>query len=571
MRKTSVLARWCVAVALLIGGTTASLAQSIESVDCSTGGNLATTIAALSNPPPGSSNVLTITGDCTGGPFTVNASNTQLVAGVGGATINGQIAVTAPGVLLTGLSNGLTIDGTGITLASSGSATGGVSVGGTAGVTITDCTIQNWRGNGVFVAPHANLSINGVTITSNTGAGLLVDSGTAALGESVILGNGLPVTISSNGTGINVIAGGSVTVVNGSIENNTVDGVDVFNHSSIVFSSDGGAGTAITGNGEFGINIEDGSNLTFVSGGVTNNGNYGIEVGGSSATIATIVIGLTPGPAPQITGNGAVIGGGVQLANSTILISGATITGNTGGPAIQATSSAATIGEATISSTAGQPAILAYGATLSFFSGNTLSGPTNASTLAALAGSKVTLLQSTVTADDPHDPTVFIADGSTLDSFGGNTICTGTLSGSCTAVGGGIAITVSNDSTFREVIGALNPIAFAGPVPADTITGAGTVEVQSNMELGTGATNPSSWTGAITVQQNSSFRLDGGISISGGVDVIQGSNGFFNKSNGGTNSVTITCAGTDSSHVAGPANVSPAVTLVAAGVGCYAF
>ena len=61
--------------------------------------------------------------------------------------------------------------------------------------------------------------------------------------------------------------------------------------------------------------------------------------------------------------------------------------------------------------------------------------------------------------------------------------------------------------------------------------------------------------------------------ITGGVQLGQGSNGFFNKAAGGTNTVSlgVSCVGTDSSHVAGPTNVSPAVVPVTTGSGCYAF
>ena len=72
----------------------------------------------------------------------------------------------------------------------------------------------------------------------------------------------------------------------------------------------------------------------------------------------------------------------------------------------------------------------------------------------------------------------------------------------------------------------------------DTITGNGSVQIESNMELGTGGTTPSSWTGIITVAQNSSLRMDGGITVTGAVKLTQASNGFFNISNGGQNIVT---------------------------------
>jgi hypothetical protein len=556
-------------LAVLIGGTSASLAQS---VDCSTGpGALQTAINALT-----ANQTLTITGTCTLGPgagsFSISAvSPVTLVAGVSGATIEGQISVFMPRVTL----SGLTIDGSGITLAPPPVPNGGVIANGNGGafVTITNCTIQNWSGNGVLVAAHAGVWINGGTITNNAGAGILVNGGTASLADAPGGTVGNPVTISSNGTGISILAGGGATVVNGSIENNTNDGVDVTDHSSIVFSTDGGAGTAITGNVDgVGVLANQGSHLTLGSGNVSNNGGGGISVqNGSNASIGANVTGGTPGTLTQITGNGITgsnqAGSGVGASGSTITITGATISGNLNGDnlkgaAVSLMGGTATIKNSSISSVSGLTAMSINVAELGL-QGDTVTGPGNAPAM-AVTGSKVGLSASTIADNDAIDPTILAADGSTLDSSGGNTICAGTLSGPACTPAGGVAITVANDSTFHQVTNN-------GTSAADKITGAGTVQVQSNMELGTGAAAPSTWTGAITVQQNSSFRLDGGISISGGVTILQGSNGFFNKSATGTNAATVTCAGTNSSHIAGASFVSPPVTLVTTGVGCYAF
>jgi hypothetical protein len=114
---------------------------------------------------------------------------------------------------------------------------------------------------------------------------------------------------------------------------------------------------------------------------------------------------------------------------------------------------------------------------------------------------------------------------------------------------------------------------FGDPVAADTISGAGSVQVQSSMDLGQGLISPGStpslvWTlsgsQTINVQQNSSFRLSGGTSISGGnVKIAQGSNGFFNTGAGGVNDATIGCAGSPGNatvHIANPTFVTPSVT-----------
>jgi hypothetical protein len=544
-----------VAFAVLIGTTNATLAQS---VNCDSGGAgaLQTAINSLS-----SGQTLTITGTCTlgAGPgyFYSNVNPVTLAAGGGGATIKGQLIISVPNVTL----NGLTIDGTGITPVS-GKPNGGVVAGlGAAFIEAINCTIQNWSGNGVVGDAHAGVWINGGTVTNNAGAGLVV-YGTASLadGPGGVIGN--PVTISSNGTGIIVLTGGSVTMVNGSVENNTNDGVDLSDRSSIVFSTDGGAGTAITSNGGVGIEVDQGSSLTLGSGNVSNNGTGGIAVEeGSNATIGSNINGATPATATQITGNNnsgtgsAHAGVGVAINISTVTINGATITGNLSGAAVEALGSTAGIKAATISSVSGQPAVLGFAATLSLQSAM-VTGPGNADTLAALAGSKVLLIASTIVNNDAIDATVLAVDGSTVESAGSNKICTGTLSGStCTAASGGTAVTVTNGSTFHEVGGLLNP--FGG---ADTITGNGSVQMESNLELGTGPSTPSSWTGNVLVEQNSSFRMDGGMTISGVVQILQGSNAFFNKSAGaGSKNIVaggVTCPGVNAaSHVAAPANV----------------
>jgi hypothetical protein len=72
----------------------------------------------------------------------------------------------------------------------------------------------------------------------------------------------------------------------------------------------------------------------------------------------------------------------------------------------------------------------------------------------------------------------------------------------------------------------------------------------------------------IAAQQNSSFRLSGGVSIEGAVTISQGSNGFLNTNNGGavsnqTVSGGITCPFTTvpASHMSAPTKVTPNVTM----------
>ena len=101
------------------------------------------------------------------------------------------------------------------------------------------------------------------------------------------------------------------------------------------------------------------------------------------------------------------------------------------------------------------------------------------------------------------------------------------------------------------------------------------------LQLGTGAATPSSWTGSIAVTQNSAFRMDGGMSISGAVTLQQGSNGFFDTDAGGLNVVTggveCPCTANAASHISAPQKVlrSPsgpqAVTIGAVSPDCLTF
>ena len=123
------------------------------------------------------------------------------------------------------------------------------------------------------------------------------------------------------------------------------------------------------------------------------------------------------------------------------------------------------------------------------------------------------------------------------------------------------AIEIDHSSSLMHIAAAALTAEFAG-VPAtaasaaDTITGAGLVQEQSSIDLGVGLVGGLAglvWTGSITVAQNSSFRLSGGVSISGSVALSQGSNGFFNLTKGGSNNVAggVSCpwTGVPSSHV----------------------
>lgn len=174
-----------------------------------------------------------------------------------------------------------------------------------------------------------------------------------------------------------------------------------------------------------------------------------------------------------------------------------------------------------------------------------------------VSGSSTARLNATTLSTTGVSAAVIEASGgSSLVLAGGNTI---------TATGAaGTAIQIDHSSNLTQQ----KPTAFGYTAAAETVSGAGLVQEQSSMDLGQGlvSSSPSmSWnpgSNGIQVQQNSAFRVAGGVSITGGVTITQGSNAFSNTANGGTNAITSgSCPFTTipASHWASPAKVTPAV------------
>jgi hypothetical protein len=265
-------------------------------------------------------------------------------------------------------------------------------------------------------------------------------------------------------------------------------------------------------------------------------------------------------------------GGGVSaLSNSSIFMAGGSIEGNGASQVALDGASAAILVATQIVPTAptvwsqnfavqimhASKLLLADGASVAAgsFAGGILSG----------SASSLVLTGASVTNANTSAPAVQATGNSSLILAGGNTITNSAASGTAIEIDHSSSLTQSPGSSLvGEFVGAP---AAAVPV-ADTIAGAGLVEDQSSMELGVGnAVSGASlvWTGAITVAQNSMFRMSGGASISGGVTLTQASNAFFNTLNGGSNTVAggITCPWSvvPASHIAGAAKVSPAPVL----------
>jgi hypothetical protein len=340
-----------------------------------------------------------------------------------------------------------------------------------------------------------------------------------------------------------------------------------------------------------GVLVERSSSLTLTNTTVSASGQAGVAgqndgidvVGASSLFLGGLLSSGSVDATQEVTVSGNPGNGIALVGNSSLSMAGGSVTGNSQAQIFASGGSSARIDGADITQTVTpteMPAALVQigGSAVLLTGGADVSGGAFADATSVASTSSLVLNGATVSTTLANANALHADTSSNIISYGGNTVQSTS----------GVAVEVLRGSSFAELVPTL---ANAGPVfnyatqivpgftgtpaqpttGADHFTGTGTVEMQSDMEIGTGSATPSIWTGAITVQQNSSFRLDGGISITGGVSLIQGSNGFFNKSLGGTNSVAVTCTGTDSAHVAGPANVSPALTLVASGVGCYAF
>lgn len=311
-----------------------------------------------------------------------------------------------------------------------------------------------------------------------------------------------------------------------------------------------------------GVSVHPAGGTVFISGGtISGNKNCGLFLNqGAHAQIdATVFTGNGTDPTDTEAGDQC----GIHLeSGATADLTNVTIDAGPNGPALWIFQAAVNAFNPTMSAAAtiAYPAIVVKRGSLNLNRG-LITGSGHSNAIFASAGSAIEMQNAEVTQSDANDATILIADGSSLVSLGGNQIINGAASG--------IAISATNAATFHQV----NETSLGIPIIAgDEITGAATVQMQSNMELGIGNAAPLSWNGSITVAQNSSFRLDGGTLISGSVTISQGSNGFFNTSATGSNTVSggVKCSGS-TSHVVGANKVTPNVTIVTTGTGCYSF
>ena len=229
--------------------------------------------------------------------------------------------------------------------------------------------------------------------------------------------------------------------------------------------------------------------------------------------------------------------------NSSIVSYGAQLSGNSSRQIVTMSASSAylTLSATTITAPGGAPtAIQAVGtSTLQIDGGVTVAGASGAEAISVTGGSAL-LLQGSKISTPGAGPVIEASSGSVIALAGGNTICNGTFNGATCQAGTGTALQIDHVASLVQISGA----DFGYTAASDTVTGSGSAVLQSTIDLGLGLINSSpslTWTtgsGGISVAQNSSLRLQGGATITGTLNFIQSSNGFFNKSKGTPNGVT---------------------------------
>ena len=472
--------------------------------------------------------------------------------------LNGTSAWTAGGTAKPASGDTIEIDGT----------TNNAFCNGDIFVATSGLTFRNHLGsegvipadiiNGMFEVSGAHITIDGIlmlctgcspTTTNTTGLSGFGEDGALALhdGATVVLKNS--VVAGSQTSGIFLTRNSAISVVSSSIANNGqsgtggefASGIFAGAGSSVRLGNPDGSGTVgIGGNGKsggvcpgFGVFLAEGSSLT----------SFAANIGGAGTSTDV----NSQNNCGQIMLQGA----------SSARIEGTTITQTTanfaalqafGGSSIVTTKNAASA-VTTISSGA-NGAILLGGAASAMFNSSTISS----------TGIAVAAVEAAASS------TIILASGNNISA----------------ATAGGIAFQVDHSSSLFQIQGT----NFGFTNSAETVTGSAFIQVQSSMDVGTGLVGglPSmNWTvpsgSCILVQQNSSFRMSGGVAIAGAAPAAcalnggtvsstivfqQESNGFFNLSRGGTDNIGggggVSClfAGMPNAHVTGKANISPA-------------
>ncbi|HXP30192.1 MAG TPA: hypothetical protein VN832_03820 [Stellaceae bacterium] len=385
----------------------------------------------------------------------------------------------------------------------------------------------------IEVAGARNILVNGLTIT-----------GTSSDQPGVVYAN------------LWIHDGGSVTLQETTIESAQRDGIRVEGASSLIFQSGGVLGFGIAGvpGANSGISVID--NAAAVIGVPNTNGiamgtaaTYNPDTfGGGFCSCFTLA--FPPSWWVQVNsqaGNGitALHGGSVAIYDSIVSVPQVPLAADTGAKIHVEASSFS-------------------GGSMQIRGGSSLwlqNSGTSTNGILTSGGSSLVLVGSYIqdNAAAGGAPALQASGNSSITFAGGNSV---------TAQNGASAVQIDHGSSLIEQTSAL----YNGADNPDNISGPGLVQEQSTLELGVGPFLGGfglTWTGNILVEQTSTFRLSGGVSISGAVQLLQGSNGFFNFNNdpaGGTTgpdadyvSGGVSCpfGGAPASHASNPADVTP--------------
>jgi hypothetical protein len=393
---------------------------------------------------------------------------------------------------------------------------------------------------------------SGITITNDTGLTGASLSGTDGIEGQLVISGPIQVTIvgltlegSSSDLGypsVVSVLGSNVAIANSNITSGWRNGLIVAGNGVATILN-----TSVTGNGAAniagqcdGIRASDGGRVFL--------GEQNPDSSIDTANAVTLE-------------NNACNGVSI-LSGSGLTVAGGTIAGNGGIEVFVDGSSAASVFGATIEqqatpNVAEAAAVDVFQTSRLFLAqGTTVDAGAFGSGVMVGSASSLATVNTTISNDAAAYPTVWVSGVSHAILAGGNEIDAEAASATAIQLDHGSSLVQGQDSDLGPVFAGA-PLANAPN--GDTIIGNGLIEVQSDMELGTGATTPSTWTGNITTEQNSAFRMDGGITITGLVSLQQGSNGFFNNNAGGLNVVGngVRCPWTTNagSHVSAPQKV----------------
>lgn len=205
---------------------------------------------------------------------------------------------------------------------------GGVFMGNSGRIVMSNGTITKNSNAGIAIASSASMTITGGTISSNTsgfGGGIIVDEATLDFSNALVKDN----TASSGGGGLNCNSNSTCTLKSGTFENNSASSGGAIHISSAVVNLQGVTlkNNRATG-GDGGAAVVWSGTLHMSSG--TISGNVASSSGGGISYLDSSKGTISGGTISSNTSSGGAGGGGIIVADgSNVMITNINITGNT--------------------------------------------------------------------------------------------------------------------------------------------------------------------------------------------------------------------------------------------------